>query len=163
MPDWGSMFVPTVALGEIVLRATLMYLFLFFALRFLLKREGGEINIADLLVVVAIVDGAQPAFAGDAVSITESVVFVATIVFWSYLLNWLSFRFRRLKWLTTARPVTLVKDGRFCRAAMRKALMTEEELMQQLREEGVDDVKDVRLAMLEGDGQVSVVKRDGAD
>jgi len=160
MPDWGSVFVPTVAPGEIVLRATLMYLFLFFALRFLLKREGGEINIADLLVVVAIVDGAQPAFSGEAVSITEAVIFVATIVFWSYLLNWLSFRFPSLKWLTTAKPVTLVKDGRFCRAAMRKALMTKEELMQQLREEGVEDVKDVRLAMLEGDGQVSVVRAD---
>ena len=161
MPDWNSMFVPTVGLTEIMLRATLMYLFLFFALRFLLKREGGEINIADLLVVVAIVDGAQPAFNGDAVSITESAVFVATIIFWSYLLNWLSFRFPSLKWLTTAKPVTLIKDGRFCRPAMRKALMTEEELMQQLREEGVDDVKDVRRAMLEGDGQVSVVTFEG--
>jgi len=159
MPDWQSMFVPTVALGEIVLRATLMYLFLFFALRFLLKREGGEINIADLLVVVAIVDGAQPAFNGDAVSITESVVFVGTIIFWSYLLNWLSFRFPALTWLTTAKPVLLVRNGRMHRANLRRVLMTEEELLQQLREEGVEKVEDVRLAMLEGDGQVSVVER----
>jgi len=160
MPDWQSMFVPTVALGEIVLRATLMYLFLFFALRFLLKREGGEINIADLLVVVAIVDGAQPAFNGDAVSITESVVFVGTIILWSYLLNWLSFRFPKLTWLTAAKPVLLVKDGRMRRANMRRVLMTKEELLQQLREQGVEDVEDVRLAMLEGDGQVSVVPRN---
>ena len=157
MPDWTAMFVPTLPVGEIVLRASLMYLFLFLAMRFLLKRGGGQINIADLLVVVAVVDGAQPAFSGDAQSITESVIFVLTIITWSYILNWLSWRFPALKWLTAAKPVPLIENGKFCRANMRRAFMTEEELRQQLREEGVEAIDKIRHAMLEGDGQVSVV------
>ncbi|TVV70392.1 DUF421 domain-containing protein [Sphingomonas solaris] len=160
MPDWQAMFVPTIEVLEVVARVTIMYLFLFLALRFLLKREGGTVNIADLLVVVAIVDGAQPAFSGDAQSITESVVFVLTIIFWSYALNWASFHFRALRFLTAAPPLVLVKDGRMCRANMRRALMTREELFQQLREEGVDDIDRVKKAVMEGDGEISVIERD---
>jgi uncharacterized membrane protein YcaP (DUF421 family) len=117
------------------------------------------VNIADLLVVVAIVDGAQPAFSGDAQSITESAVFVLTVIGWSYLLNWLSFHVPALKFLTAAAPITLVKDGRMQRANMRRALMSKEELMQQLREEGVNEIERVELATLEGDGEVSVIER----
>jgi len=160
MPDWSAMFRPELALAEVVLRGSIMYLLLFVAMRFLLKREGGQVNIADLLVVVAIVDGAQPAFSGKAQSITESAVFVLTILFWAWALNWLSWRFRRLRFLTQAPPLVLVKDGRLNRANMRRALMSKEELMQQLREEGVEDLSRVRRAMMEGDGEVSVIRND---
>lgn len=60
MPDWSAMFVPELSLLEVIARGTIMYLFLFLVMRFLLKREGGQVNIADILVVVAVVDGAQP-------------------------------------------------------------------------------------------------------
>jgi uncharacterized membrane protein YcaP (DUF421 family) len=160
VPDWKAIFEPSTALGEVMIRATLMYLFLFFAVRFLLKREGGAVNIADLLVIVAIVDGVGPAFSGSAQSVTEGAVFVLTVIFWSWFLNWLSFRFPALTFLTSAPPEILVKDGRMRRRAMARALMTKEELYQQLREQGVEKVEDVRLAVLEGDGEVSVVARD---
>jgi len=162
MPDWSSMFIPELEPLEIVLRGTIMYLFLVIAMRFLLKREGGDINIADLVVVVAIVDGAQPAFSGDAQSITESIIFVLTIIFWAWLLNWASYRFRALRFLTMSPPLMLVEDGRLCRRNMRKALMTRDEMMQQLCEEGVEDLSIVHQVMMEGDGQISVVKKDNA-
>ena len=160
MPDWTAMFRPELAVGEVILRATIMYLFLFGVMRFLLKRQGGAVNIADLLVVVAVVDGAQPAFTGKADSITESAIFVVTILFWSWALNWASFRFRWLRFLTGAPPLALVEDGRINRANMRSALMTREELMQQLREQGVEDIAKVRHAMMEGDGEISVVTKE---
>ncbi|MDY0959753.1 DUF421 domain-containing protein [Sphingomonas sp. CFBP8993] len=159
MPDWSAMFVPELQVAEVVLRGTIMYLFLVLVMRFLLKREGGDINIADLVVVVAVVDGAQPAFSGDAQSITESMIFVLTIIFWAWMLNWVSYRFRPLRFLTMSPPLMLVEDGRLCRANMRRALMTRDELMQQLREEGVEDLALVRHAMMEGDGRISVVRR----
>jgi uncharacterized membrane protein YcaP (DUF421 family) len=157
MPDFAAMFVPTLPFAEIVLRASIMYLLLFLAMRFLLKREGGALNIADLLVVVAIVDGAQPAFNGDAQSITESAIFVLTIIFWSYALNWASFRYPALRFLTAAPPLILIENGKLNRVNLRRVLMTREELDQQLRESGVENPADVRLAMMEGDGTISVV------
>ncbi|WP_294394908.1 YetF domain-containing protein [uncultured Sphingomonas sp.] len=159
MPDWQNMFSPTISIGEVMLRASIMYLFLFATMRLLLKREGGTVNIADLLVVVAIVDGAQPAFSGDAQSITESAIFVLTVVAWAYALNWVSYHVPALKFLTAAPPTTLVKDGMMCRANMRRALMTREELEQQLREQGVDGIAKVKLAVMEGDGEISVIER----
>lgn len=162
MPDWSSMFVPQLQVSEVIIRGTIMYLFLVLVMRFLLKREGGDINIADLIVVVAVVDGAQPAFSGDAQSITESMIFVLTVIFWAWALNWLSYRFKSLRFLTMSAPLVLVEDGKICRQAMRKALMTRDELMQQLREEGVEDLASVHHVMMEGDGQISVVKKEDA-
>lgn len=162
MPDWTAMFSPELSLREVMLRGTIMYLFLFLVMRFLLKREGGAVNIADLLVVVAVVDGAQPAFTGEAQSITESAVFVLTILFWSWVLNWASFRFRFLKFLTSAPPLVLVTDGKLNRANMRRALMSREELMQQLREEGIEDLDKAHHVIMEGDGEISVIKKEDA-
>jgi uncharacterized membrane protein YcaP (DUF421 family) len=162
MPDWAAMFKPELAISEVVLRATIMYLFLFLVMRFLLKREGGTVNIADLLVVVAVVDGAQPAFSGDAQSITESAIFVLTILFWSFALNWMSFHIPWLRFLASAPPLVLVSEGKMNRANLRQALMTRDELMQQLREEGIEDLEKAHRVVLEGNGEISVIKKDDA-
>ena len=164
MPDWSAMFVPELSPLEVIARGTIMYLFLFMVMRFLLKREGGQVNIADILVVVALVDGAQPAFSGEAQSITESAVFVLTILFWSWVLNWVSFRFKPLAFLTAAPPMVLVEDGKLNRRNMRRALMSKEELMQQLREEGgVEDLDLIHRVVMEGDGEISVIKKEDAN
>jgi len=63
---------------------------LFFLLR-LLRREGGQIGIADVLVVVLVADASQNAMASDYKSITEGIVLVATIAFWDYFLDWLGY------------------------------------------------------------------------
>ena len=75
---------------------------LFLILRFLLKRQSGVIGIADLLVVVLIVDAAQNAMASEYKSITESAILVLTIVFWNYAVDWLGFRFPALAVAHTA-------------------------------------------------------------
>ena len=76
--DWKSAFIPTVHLGEIFLRGTIVYLFILFVLR-LLRREAGSLSISDLLVVVIIADAAQNAMATEYKSITEGLVLVTTI------------------------------------------------------------------------------------
>jgi uncharacterized membrane protein YcaP (DUF421 family) len=90
--DWRSIFVPSLHLGEIFLRGTVVYLFLFIILR-VLRREAGAIGIADLLVVVLIADAAQNAMASEYKSVTEGAVLILTIAGWDYFLNWLGYRF----------------------------------------------------------------------
>src|SRR5687768_3193112 len=94
--DWKSIFVPSVPLLEIVLRGSIVYLFLFFLLR-ILRRQAGALGIQDLLVVVLIADAAQNAMASEYKSITDGLILVSTIIFWDYFLNWLDFRFPRLR------------------------------------------------------------------
>lgn len=159
-PDWQSVFVPSTSLLEIVVRGTLVYLLLFVFLRFLLKRQSGMIGIADLLVVVLIADAAQNAMGSEYKSVTEGALLVATIIFWDYLLDWVGFRFPLLGRLLHPPPLALVENGRMNRRNMRREMISEQELMSQLREQGVEDVSEVKRACLEGDGRVSVIKRD---
>lgn len=155
-----TLFTPTVALWEVVVRATMMYLLLLFTFRFTLKRQGGVIGVPDLLVVFLIVDSAQNAVTGGAQSVTESAVLIATILSWTYLINWSSWRFKRLRWLTAPPPMELIRDGRVNRRNMRSALLSCDELMTQLREQGVDEISKVAKCYMEGDGEISVITFD---
>jgi uncharacterized membrane protein YcaP (DUF421 family) len=156
--DWKTAFVPSVHLAEIFLRGTIVYLFIFFLLR-ILRRQAGAIGISDLLVVVLIADAAQNAMASEYKSITEGLFLVATIVFWDYALDWLGYRFPKVQRLLHPSPLLLVKDGRMLRRNMRQEMITEEELMGLLREQGVESVKEVKKCHLEGDGHISVIKK----
>lgn len=157
--DWNAAFVPTVSPAEIVLRGTFVYLLLFFVLR-VLRREAGALGISDLLVVVLIADAAQNAMASEYKSVTEGAVLVGTIVAWDYFLDWLGYRFPAVQRLLRPAPLPLVKDGRVIRQNLRKEMITMEELMSQLREQGVESVEEVKRCRLEGDGHISVIKYD---
>ncbi len=154
--DWNAVFIPKVSIFEIVFRGTLVYLMLFAFLR-LMRREAGGLGIADVLVIVLIADASQNAMSADYRSITEGGVLVATIIFWDYTLDWVAYRFPRLRRLVRSAPLPLVKNGRMLRKNMRQEMISEEELLGQLREQGVDDVAEVKKAYLEGDGRISVV------
>ena len=162
--DWKDVFVPTVSPLEVVLRGTFVYLLLFFVLR-VLRWEAGALGISDLLVVVLIADAAQNAMSSEYKSVTEGAVLVGTIVAWDYSLDWLGYRFPAVGRLLRPAPLPLVKDGRALRQNMRKEMVTVEELMSQLREQGVEDVGEVKKCCLEGDGHISVIKyeRGGGD
>ena len=157
--DWESVFVPTASVAEIVLRGTLVYLLLFFILRFL-RREAGALGISDLLVVVLIADAAQNGMAGEYKSVTEGAVLVGTIAAWDFFLDWLGYRFPAVQRLLRPAPLPLVKDGRVLGRNLRQEFITREELLSQLREQGVEDVSEVKRCYLEGDGHISVIKND---
>jgi uncharacterized membrane protein YcaP (DUF421 family) len=156
--DWKAVFVPTISIIEIILRGSIIYLMLFVLLR-LRRREAGALGIADLLVVVLIADAAQNAMASEYKSVTEGIVLVGTIYFWDYLLDYLSYRFPGFRRFITPPPMPLIQDGRMVRRNMRQELITAEELMEHLREQGIEDIAEVKKAYLEGDGQISVIKK----
>ncbi len=158
--DWNDVFVPSVSLAEIFIRGSLLYLSLFFLLRLILKRQTSSVGVADLLVLVLIADASQNAMTGGYRSVTEGVFLVATIMFWSYALDWLGYHFRFLRRFLCPPPVPLIRNGKLLRRNLRKELITRGELMSQLREQGILDYKNVKGAYLEGDGEISVVTED---
>ncbi len=159
--DWRALFIPSGNLAEIVIRGTFVYLFLFATLRFM-RREAGAIGISDLLVVVLIADAAQNAMGSDYRSITEGLVLVATICFWDFAVNWLSYHVPAVRRVLSPGPVPLVKDGKLQRRNLRQELITEEDLMGLLREHGVERIEEVKRCYLEGDGHISVIKPKAA-
>jgi uncharacterized membrane protein YcaP (DUF421 family) len=154
--DFRSIFVPSGHLAEMVVRGTLIYLFLFIILR-VFRREAGTVGIADLLLVVLIADAAQNGMAGEYKSITEGAVLIGTIASWDYFLDWISYRFPWFHRLVTPAPLPLIKDGRIMKKHLRQELITEEQLVSQLRQQGVQNLTEVKRCYLEGDGNFSVI------
>ncbi len=160
--DWEKMFVPQESLLELVIRGTLMYLGLFLVLRFLGKRHVGSLGITDLLLLVLIADAAQNGMANEYKSVTGGAVLCATLIFWSHALDWLAFRFPKLQKWIEAPAVEVIRSGRLRRQNLQKEMITEEELMGHLREQGIENIKEVRRAFLEADGQISIIRNDPA-
>ncbi len=161
--EWAELLIPTHSLAEIMLRGTVMYLSLFLILRFVMLRQSSTIGIADILVIVLIADAAQNGFAKEYKSVTEGVLLVLTIVFWDIFLNWLGYHFKIFQRLLTPAPLRLIDNGKMNRNNMRRQFITEEELRGQLRQQGVQDMAEVKQASLEANGEISVVKVDSSD
>lgn len=154
--DWGAIFTPTLSLAEMAARGTLTYLALFALLRLMPNREIGSMGTADLLVVVLIADAAQNAMGSGYTSITEGLVLVVTILFWSYVIDWVDYRFPHLH-LSSSSPLLLIRNGRVLHKNLAQEKLTEAELMSQLRLQGVESAFQVKKAYMEGDGKISVI------
>lgn len=156
--DWKTIFLPDTSLQEIILRGSVMYIALFAMLRIILKRQTGTLGMTDLLLITLLADASQNAMAGEYKSIPDGIVLVATIIFWNYLFDWLSFKSDWFARLIEPSPLPLIKNGRMLRRNMRQELITEDELMMQLRQQGLDEVSEVKEAYIESDGRISVIK-----
>ena len=157
--DWNQLLTPTMSLGEVILRGTMIYWFIFLLIRFVMKREASPISIADLLVVVIIADAAQNAMAGSYQSVTEGAVLIVTIFFWNYAIDWLGYHFSFFDRLQNLPPLLLVKNGSILKDNLRKELITNDELMSKLREKGITDLSQISEVYMESDGQISVIQK----
>ncbi|WKZ17815.1 MAG: DUF421 domain-containing protein [Candidatus Jettenia sp. CY-1] len=154
---WKDVFIPTKPILEIFMKGSIVYIALFTLLRVILKRHSSSISVSDLLVVVLIADAAQNAMAAQYDSITDGILLVFTIIFWSHIIDWFGYRFSPIGRLVHPPPLLLVKNGKLIPQNMRREFITEEELMSQLHEQGIDELSMVKVAYMEGDGRISVV------
>jgi len=161
--DWGQIFGLDTPLLEIIVRGSVVYLTLFFLLRIVLRREAGGLGITDLLVIVLIADAVQNAMAGDYHSITDGLLLGGTIIFWSFALDWLAYHWAPFGRFMHPHPLPLVKDGQLLRAHLRRELLTEDDVMAELRQHGLEDLARVKAAFLEFDGRMSIIPRDEDD
>jgi uncharacterized membrane protein YcaP (DUF421 family) len=148
-----------------VLRGTAVYWFLFCLFRFVLRRDAGAVAIADIMLLVLIADAAQNAMAGGYKSLADGAVLVATLAGWNYLLDAASYHSAALRRVLEPRPLTLVDNGRILRANLRRELVTMDELESAMRQQGIEAIVDVKVARMEPDGRISVIRRQtpGAD
>jgi uncharacterized membrane protein YcaP (DUF421 family) len=156
---WHDMFVPDTPLLEIFIRGSLVYLIILVLLR-MFSKQSGAIGIADLLVLVLIADAAQNAMAAQYSSLTDGIFLISTLIFWSLALDWLSFRFPRIRRFTYPNPLVLVRDGKVITEHLRRQFITDEELMTQVRLQGIEDLAKVKVSYLEGDGHISVIEKE---
>ena len=160
--DWVSIFQPSLGLAEIVVRGTLVYLALFLIFRLIVRRQSGSFGPADFLVIVIIADAVQNAMGKDYSSVTEGIVLVMTIVGWEYLLDWLAWRYPRLRPILKVPPLKLVENGKLIPKNLRSEMLSEDEVIGGLRERGVRDLNEIEAAYLEASGKIAVIKTQKA-
>lgn len=156
------MFVPTESIVEILIRGTVMYIGMFTLLR-IFRRQAGAVGIADLLVIVVIADAAQNGMAGDSKSITEAMILIGVIVLWDYIFDKLGYHSPLFARILAPKALLLVKDGQIIRANLRKETITEDELLSQLRQQGIEEIAEVKECYLESNGHFSVLRRFARD
>jgi uncharacterized membrane protein YcaP (DUF421 family) len=153
-----QLFTFTMSPWELLIRGTAMYWFLFLIFRFVLRRDVGSIAISDVLLLVIIADASQNAMAGDYKSIADGMVLVGTIVGWNYGLDWAAFRFEKVHRFLEPPKLPLIRHGQVLHRNLRQEFLSLDDLMSELRKQGVDDVRLVRHAYMEGDGHISVLR-----
>lgn len=158
----GVLDLDLISLGEVVLRTLIVYLALLLALRLAGKRELGQMTTFDLVVVLIIANAVQNAMVGENSSLTGGLVAAGTLLLVNSAVDRLGLRFPWLRAQLRGEPTLLVHDGALIRAHLRSEGVDEEEVMQALREHGVEDLRAVKLAVLEVDGTISVIPADAA-
>ncbi len=153
-PDLGS------SLPEIVLRTAIVYLFLILILRVTGKREIGQMSILELIVILVISDAVQNSMVGENTSLWGGLVAVATLITADLLLKWVADRSKRVRKAIEGEPRLLVRDGRILEKALREEKVDIDDVRAAVRSEGIARVEDVRLAVLETDGSISVIPMD---
>ena len=142
-----------------MLRAVVVYVALLFALRLFGKREVGQFTLFDLVFVLLVANALQPAMTGPDYSLTGGLVLIVALIGANFLVGRLD-RVPMFRRLLESSPTVLIRDGKFVPAAMERENLTEAEVQMAIREHGVDDMKEVRLGVLEADGTISIVPTD---
>jgi uncharacterized membrane protein YcaP (DUF421 family) len=155
--SWEKLFTFSVSPLELVVRGTLIYLLLFAMFRVFKRRETGALSIADLLVVVLVGEASQNGMTAGYETVADAGLLVVTIFTWNFGMDWLGSRVPLVERLIRPAPVVLVREGKVQHRNMRREMITVEELMSQVREQGTDELAQVKLACMEPDGSISVV------
>lgn len=153
-----ELFAVRVPVAELLIRGSAIFWFLFLIFRFIMRRDLGAVGIADVLLLVIVADASQNAMAGSYSTISEGFILVATIVGWNWLFDWLAFRSKVLRRFTQPQRLLLVRDGQPQERAMARQFITLDDLESKLRQQGVESLREVKRAYLEGDGEVSVIR-----
>ncbi len=157
--DLHELFIPDPGVLEIVVRGSIVYLVIFFILRSLLKREAGTLSIPDLLMMLLIADAAQNAMSNNYRSITAGLILVATIVFWNFTLDVLAAKFSFFNHLIHPRPLMLINNGIIHKTNLEKEMLTKEQLLAELRQQGVRSESEVESSYMESNGRISVIRK----
>ena len=158
LPDIGS------TLPDVVLRTAVVYLFVVAAIRISGKREVGQMSVLELVVILVISDAVQNSMIGENTTLWGGLVAVVTLLSLDFAIKRAIGRSRRLRNVIEGEPRLLVRDGRLLQKALREEKIDANDVRAAIRSQGLTRVEDVRLAVLETDGSISVIPLgDAAD
>ncbi len=153
---------------ELVLRPFVVYLFLLVLLRLTGKRQVGQLSPFDLVLLLVLSNAVQNSLGGGDESLIGGLIAATTLVALNYLVGYLTYKSRTIEALAEGRPQVLIQRGQLLKEVQRSAHLSEFELESVLRQHGCERVEEVRCAVIETSGAITVIpyddkKDDGAD
>lgn len=146
---------------DIVIRAAVIFLFVYLLCRMLGRRELSSLEPFDLILLVVIGDLVQQGVTQSDYSVTGALLAVSTIGLLTVLLSYANFKSKRLRPILAGEPIVLIEDGEVVEANLRRQRLTVEEVEAEARLSEIRSLADVRWGILETNGQISFVKKSG--
>lgn len=142
---------------DVVLRSATVYLFMVVALRIFGKKELSQLNTADVILILLISNSVQNAMVGSDTSLWSGLAAATVLFVINFTLKKLMFRFKGLATFIQEKPEILIHNGTLDFKMLSKLNITNAELEEAMREHGIEHFKEVKLAMLEVDGNISII------
>lgn len=147
---------------DIVIRATVMFTVVFVLIRMMGKRELAEMTPFEFVMLVVIGDLIQQGVTHNDFSLTGATLAVSTFAFWGLMLNFFSNKSRRAEKLLDSEPAVVIRQGELIRDNLKRNRMTVSELESEMRLAGIGDRSDVAWGIIETNGKISFIRRDGS-
>ena len=142
-----------------VLRATAIYALVMVLVRVSGKRAVGQFTPFDLVLLILIGNAVQNGINGGDNSLTGAAIMATTLIALNYGVAFVTSRYRKVEKFVEGEPVVLARNGKLFDHVLRRELVSREDFRESLRMNGVEDVSEVELALLETNGSISVVKK----
>ncbi len=146
---------------EIILRATIIYFVLWAVARGVGKRELSEMTAFELILLVTMGDLIQQGATQEDMSLTGAVLAVGTLAMWILIVSYLSWRFKGFRPVAEGVPVVVVRDGEPIHQVLKIERLTLAEVSEAARNQGITDLAEVDIGVLEPDGKFSFLKTSG--
>lgn len=157
LPVGASMWKLTQPWWEFVLRGLLVYGFLLITLRLTGKRQVGQLAPFDLVLLLVLSNAVQNSMNAGDNTVAAGYILVATLIAINGFMGWLTWRSKRAENFLDGRPQILVHNGVMDERILASERITQHELMAAVRHAGLTDLADVRVAILENNGQINVI------
>ena len=144
----------------VVIRATVIYFFIITAIRIFGKRELSQLSVIDLVFILLISNSVQNAMVGESTSLMGGILAAGTLFVLNHIMGNLFYRSKKFSSLIQGEPLMLIYEGKAIKKHLEKAKISEDELKAAMREHGVERISEVNLAVLERDGNISVLSEN---
>lgn len=143
----------------VLFRTFIIYILLIAAMRLMGKRQIGELEISDLVTTFLISEIASLPITEPELPLSHAIIPITLLLSIEVIISFIISRFPKLKPIFTSRPTTLIRNGELCQKAMRDARLSFDELFSELRQQGVDDISQIKYAILEQNGNITVIQK----
>jgi uncharacterized membrane protein YcaP (DUF421 family) len=146
---------------EIVASSSIIFFFMFVLMRGMKRRTISDLSPLEMILLVVLGDIVQQGVTQEDYSLSGTILAVSTFAFWIGVMNWLTYRSDRARRVLQGVPLVVIEDGRLIEQTLQLESIPVDEVHEAARQEGIGDLADVKLGILEVSGRFSFIRKDG--